>query len=673
MSDVINNFINSINVDEEIKKMQAENATKEANNNEQQIQAEMSGMEIAGDVAVSAATGAAKGVTYVLDLPFYLVQGIESGKNFVLDKTAEAIGFNKDEINEIKADVEIGSNKDFKFKPGEYIRENFLTYESKSKLGDYAMTIGEYAAPGGLLAKGAKARKLFTTTGAASGAVDQAVTNQFGDTTGTLTGVGTNIAMDLLALRKGNLAILSKDMMPPQSQIEKAKKLEADIKKIDKDFDLLPSEKTGSSAVKTTEGQVTATIAGNKVMDKYWSERPDKLRSFIKKWGEQNGIIVGNRRFVSDKDYYKQLKKAAVALQTQRSTEWLRSGGDKLEKFFYDSQKVDNLVIQFKNLAKGLEPSDARTILQFAKNLQKTKGNGQAMHNVYREIRDTYFNIVGKGIKASDVSAVKNYKIMKDSLNTLMSTNADYVKAQKAYIKYNDEYAKPITKGSITELFKSLEKANSAEDVGTVAKMWKFLDTKASPKDIKEMAKAVNKSGVPNAWQNIVTGYIDQAFLKSQAKHIDNGLSQGVIFHDALMKDPKQKANLVQMMYELSKTKDATVKLKDVKEAVNSFANVMKATAQSGKVGSSTAGNLQYQAKASENVTSSALQGFPIKDWFVQWSKDRTLSKNSKTIAEALTSDRGIDAFLELTQDWKDYNTALALLRAVTVGAGQDN
>ena len=43
------------------------------------------------------------------------------------------------------------------------------------------------------------------------------------------------------------------------------------------------------------------------------------------------------------------------------------------------------------------------------------------------------------------------------------------------------------------------------------------------------------------------------------------------------------------------------------------------------------------------------------------------------TIAEALTSDRGIDAFLELTQDWKDYNTALALLRAVTVGAGQDN
>jgi hypothetical protein len=601
----LDNFLNNINVDEEIKKIQSQDISNKSINNDMEMSGEMSNMEI-------------------------------------------------------------------KFKPGEYIRDNFLTYKSKSDLGDYAMTIGEYAAPGGLLGKTQKARNLFMATGATSGALDQAVTNQFGDATGTITGVGTNLALDLFALRKGNLAVLTKDMMPSQAQVEKAKKLETDIKKIDKDFDLLPSEKTGSNIVKTSEGQVTATIAGNKVMDKYWSERPEKLRSFIQKWGEQNGIIIGSRRFVSDKEYYKQLKKAAVALQTQRSKEWLRSGGDKLQDFFYDSQKVDNLVINFKNLAKGLEPSDAKTILQFAKNLQKTKGNGQAMHNVYREIRDTYFGIVGRGTKASEVTAVKKYKQMKESLNNLMSSNADYVKAQKAYIKYNDEYAKPITKGSITELFKSLEKARSAEDIGTVAKMWKFLDTKAAPQDISDMAKAINKSGVPDLWQNIVTGYIDQAFLKSQAKHIDNGLSQGVIFHDAIMKDPKQKANLTQMLFELTKTKDPSVKLKDVKEAVNSFANVMKATAQGGKVGSSTAGNLQYQAQASKNKAQ-LLEGVPLRNWFVQWSNDRTLSKNSKIIAEAMTSDRGIDAFLELTQDWKDYNSALALLRAVTVGAGQDN
>ena len=54
------------------------------------------------------------------------------------------------------------------------------------------------------------------------------------------------------------------------------------------------------------------------------------------------------------------------------------------------------------------------------------------MHNVYREIRDTYFNIVGRGTKASEVTAVKKYKQMKESLNNLMSSNSDYVKAQKS-------------------------------------------------------------------------------------------------------------------------------------------------------------------------------------------------------------------------------------------------
>ena len=292
------------------------------------------------------------------------------------------------------------------------------------------------------------------------------------------------------------------------------------------------------------------------------------------------------------------------------------------------------------------------------------------MHNVYREIRDTYFNIVGKGTKASEVTAVKNYRVMKDSLNKLMSTNKDYVSAQNAYIKYNDEYAKPLTKGSITELFKSLEKANSAEDVATVAKMWKFLDTKAAPKDIAQMAKSINKSGGPGLWQKVVTGYVNQAFLKSQSKHLDNGLSQGVIFHDAIMKDPKQKANLAEMLFQLSKTTDPNVKLKDVKNSLNAFADILKATGKSGKAGSTTAANLLFKEQTSKNKLQDVFGGVPIRDGILRWYNDRTFSKNSKIIAEALTSDRGIQAFIDLTQDWKDYNRAFALLRAVTVGAG---
>jgi len=671
MSSVIDEFINNIDVDEELKKQKIETVTEDTSKDLNNQDPQLSKLDVAADVAASAATGAAQGLTYVIDLPFFIVQGIESGSEYLAEKAITAMGFNTDEYQEMKSDIDIALENSNKFKPGEYIRENFLTYDSKTKLGDYAMSVAEFAAPGGLLGKTQKARNLFMATGAASGAVAQGAEDLgASENVAPLIGAGTNLALDILALKKGNLAVLSKEFLPSKSVLEKAKQLEKEAKKIDKDFTLSGAEATGSSSVKAAESQVTATIAGNKVMDKYWSDRPDKLKNFIEKWGKQNGIIIGSRQFISDKDYYKQLKKAAVALQTQRSTQWLRSGGDNLKDFFYDSQKVDNLVIEFKNLAKGLEPSDAKTILKFAKNLQKTKGNGQAMHNVYREIRDTYFNIVGKSQTASQIDAVKNYRVMKDSLNKLMSTNKDYVSAQKAYIKYNDEYAKPLTKGSITELFKSLEKAKSAEDVATVAKMWKFLDTKAAPKDIAQMAKSINKSGVPGLWQKVVTGYVNQAFLKSQSKHLDNGLSQGVIFHDAIMKDPKQKANLAEMLFQLSKTTDPNVKLKDVKNAVNVFADILKATGKGGKAGSTTAANLLYRDQASKNKLQDVFGGVPIRDGILRWYNDRTFSKNSKIIAEALTSDRGIQAFIDLTQDWKDYNKAFALLRAVTVGAG---
>lgn len=672
----IDTFLQNFNVEEHLKKEEEKNIINQETKQEEQILTEgnLGVVETAEDIGISGAVGAAKGITYVIDLPFYLVQAVDAGSEFVFNKAAEAMGFTNDEANEMKSDIQIAVEKADKFLPGEYIRDNFLNYKSKSDLGKYAMTMGEYAAPGGLLGKTSKAKGLFFGTGAASGAVDQAVTNNANELAGTATGVTTNLAIDIYALRKGNLAVLTSDMLPSKAVLEKAKKLEKDIKKIDKDFNLTAAEVTGSSSVKAVEGQVQSTIIGTKIMDKHWQDRPEKLKRLIEKWGKQNGVIIQNRRFVSDKEYYKQLKEAAISLQTQRSTEWLRAGGDKIKKFFYDSQKVDNLVISWKELAKDLEPSDAKTILSFAKNLRSSKGNGQSMHNTYREIRQLYYDILSNPNKTpGSVAAVKKYKFMVDSLNKLMSSNADYVKAQKAYIKYNDEYAKPITKGSITELFKSLEKAKTAEDIGTVAKMWKFLDTKAAPSDITAMAKSLNKSGVPNIWENVVSGYINNAFLKSQAKHIDKGLSQGIIFHDALMKDPKQKANLTQMLFELAKSKEPNVKLADVKNAVNSFANILKATGQSGKVGSSTASNLLYRDQTSKNKLDFFMKGFPIKDGFLNWYNDRTFSKNSKIIAEAVTSDKGIQAFIDLTQDWKDYNTALSFLRAVTVGAGQDN
>lgn len=65
------------------------------------------------------------------------------------------------------------------------------------------MTMGEWAAPGGILGKTQKAKNLFMTTGAVSGATEQAVTDASGSKgMGVGIGVGTNIALDLMALKK---------------------------------------------------------------------------------------------------------------------------------------------------------------------------------------------------------------------------------------------------------------------------------------------------------------------------------------------------------------------------------------------------------------------------------------------------------------------------------------
>jgi hypothetical protein len=673
MSDVISDFINSINVEEELKKIENEKILNNKKKEETAQNPELSKVDTAIDVAASGATGVAKGLTYVIDLPFVIANALESGSEYVAEKIITAVGLSTDEYQELKTDVEIALENADKFLPGEYLRENFITYEPKTKLGKYTQTAGEWAAPGSVFGKGVKAKKFLTATGAGSGIVKEGTTDLTGsEGVGIGVGLGVNVAADLYGLSKGNLAILSKEYLPSEAIIKKAKQLEKEAKKIDKDFKLSGSEVTGGQ-LKSIEGQVTASIVGNKVMNKHWENRPEMIKSFIEKWGKQNGIVIGNRRFVSDAEYTKQLKKAAVALSTQRSLAWQRSGGNNLEKFFYDTQKVDNLVIKYKNLAKDLDGSTQKSILKFAKNLNKTEGNGLAMHGVYREIRDTYYALLKNPNQTVETRAsLKALKIMYKELDGLMAkNNPGYVKAQRAWIAYNNAYVEPITKGSVTELFKNLKDAKKAVDPAVVGKMWKFLDTKAVPKDIELMAKSINQSKVPNLWEEIVTGYFNKAFLNSQAKHIDNGLSGGVILHDAIMKHPQQKANLVEMMYQLVKTKDKSVKKIDVEKSINAFANILKATGQSGKQGSTTAANLLFKEEAGKTNLEFAAGGFPIKSGIVNWWRDRTFSKNSEIIAKALTSDRGIQAFIDLTEDWKDYNKAFALLRAVTVGAGE--
>ena len=113
----IDTFLQNFNVEEHLKKEEEKNIINQETKQEEQILTEgnLGVVETAEDIGISGAVGAAKGITYVIDLPFYLVQAVDAGSEFVFNKAAEAMGFTNDEANEMKSDIQIAVEKADKF------------------------------------------------------------------------------------------------------------------------------------------------------------------------------------------------------------------------------------------------------------------------------------------------------------------------------------------------------------------------------------------------------------------------------------------------------------------------------------------------------------------------------------------------------------------------------
>lgn len=150
---------------------------------------------------------------------------------------------------------------------------------------------------------------------------------------------------------------------------------------------------------------------------------------------------------------------------------------------------------------------------------------------------------------------------------------------------------------------------------------------------------------------------------------MNRGLNTGNNFYNAILKTPRNKENFTEVMYQLALTTNKNVKKSDVQKAVTSFANVLKASGAGGKVGSTTATNIGAKEQLSKTPFD-VIEGFAltgIKKWF----GERAYSKSSQEIAEALVSKDGINAFIDLAQNWKNKNKAVSLIRALTIGTDE--
>ena len=61
------------------------------------------------------------------------------------------------------------------------------------------------------------------------------------------------------------------------------------------------------------EGATSANLISNKILDTFWRNRPNQLKNYIRKWGQDNGLLPESK-FISSTKINEQVKKVAIEL-----------------------------------------------------------------------------------------------------------------------------------------------------------------------------------------------------------------------------------------------------------------------------------------------------------------------------------------------------------------------
>lgn len=614
-----------------------------------------------GDVAVSGIQGIGKGITYLMDLP----QAISDAGDFAYDQTLGRINLREMRLRtdeERQKAQQLRQQTTMRIEPGKAIRENVLRYQPQTTAGRYAQTMGEYAAPGGLLGKGAKAKALLTGTGLIGGGVEEGTRDLTGnDLLSVGAGVGTNIALDIFALSRGNPAAIAKNLLPNENIQQKAQRIQKYGQ--ERGINLTTGEATDVPKIFATEASLSTTEKGSKIFDDFYQTRPEQVKVFAKNMANELGFTT---KGLDTTTVLQKQKKVAALLKDQRTKLWERSGGLKFKETYFDQSKVDNIVAEIERL-KTKNPGIADDLEKYANDIRTSGAKGGDLHAVYREIRDIVGNIAKNPNKTVQLENQQRvFGNIEKQLDGLLSTNDDYLKAQKKYKQFTNAYIEPYNR---TQIFKDIKVAGFENNPKTVGRIYRFLnDIQTTPRDIEKLANAYKATGNNKAWQEIVSAYFEDGFMKSIADSSANP-NFGKAISDYFFKSPRHRENFTEMVYQMAKQRGGKVVKKDIKNSVDSMFQVFKAASKKPGVGSPTAQRGEFFTELEKNKIAQAIggrQGIPLTPLFIEFFNKRTLSKNSQLLSEALTSEKGIDALIDLAQNYKDPAKVGAYLRSLS-------
>ena len=661
----------------------------------------------AKDLVNSAVAGGGDAITFLLDIPSLISRGTDFVRSDVMFPLAlKAVEASKEILNISDAEFKQFENNMTKtvdyYKKLDKIDNDKLAigttinemasdkgvypfnYEPKTRGGEYIKTGIEFALPSAILAPTGFGVPM-AVTGFGGGVITEGAQDLgASELGGTAVGVGVNLAADIALLKKGNASGIAKRITDSftKKELDDAKNLQK-IAKVD-GLDTKVSDVLEGSVINKVEQDVMATNIGTTIIDKFWKTRSDQLKKYIKRWAKESGLIK-NQKVLSEAEQFKNIKNVALGLETNRAFLWRKSGGDKLKNFTFDSQAVDNIVIQAKNIIQS-NPKNTQLVTgmkKYIELLKSSKGSGQNLHRIYREIRDIGIELkknTDKSIFQSD--QIKSFDEISDSLVKLMSKNPNFKKAQDSYKAFTKAY---MEEGfDKVKFFKDIKDAKNTiyKNEDLTGKIYKFFNSdKVTATDIKKMAEAFNESSKikPNmlaaekaivtknqdAWRNIISGYFESAFLQAHTKGMEKGLSDGANLYKALMNNKVQRNNFAEMLYQLAKQSDSTVQRIDIQKSIDSFATILKGTGNRTAIGSNTFDKFSGAEEMGKNKISQALGqkgGIPFSEMISNFFSGRARSESSKKLATALTSSDGVEQLIKLSQGWRDPDNARVFL-----------
>lgn len=477
---------------------------------------DLSALDVAKDVGVSAASGTYKGLSYIPGIAGDIEQ---LGNQFLPKFLTRPIGsFFDPSVSKEPTQVLPTSKQIRGYAETVAPQLKFLgEYEPKTTIGGYAQTIPEFAAPG-LLGKTKAARKFGVGLGAGTGATYETIENLTGS---PLAAVGISLPVSIAAsyfFGPTTAAKLSEKAFQnvTKQEIDEAIALETIAKT--EDIKLLPGELVEDKLVNQLTQDVLRSEKGAPYIYEAVKGRPRLAEELAEKQANKIADMPESQRQVL-KSIQETAKSSIIKSQTERRAAAYNAGYKVANDQTIDTSQALNIINNIDNLIQQSAPNSAnfKKLKQLRKELVIKKGKTETpitninilddVFKTYRDaIRDSRKNVATeKRFIQKDLSRklFNNEKTgALDLLVDALNTNPSYKKANEVFEELSQTLVN-VVKENTSVL------AREGLDLTTIER-FVFNPTTAKPDDINRTLKILNASN-PEATKQIANVYFRNA------------------------------------------------------------------------------------------------------------------------------------------------------------------